>query len=511
MIIRTGSDSFASKWQTATQPRCLRSSVAAVVSSLMFSFVPLAGHAAGLGNISVFSSLGQPLRAEIEVTATREELSGMNARLASPSAFKQANVEYVTVLRDIKFTIDKGTNGRPVIKVKSHTPINEPFVDMLLELDWPTGRVLREYTFLLDPPELAPRNMAPVAPAKVANQPPINSSPDVATRSTPAADDGSREAAGTSAQALNRSAPDQQTGERASREVARGDTLLKIASQNRPDSVSLEQMLVGLWQANPKAFDGGNMNRLKVGAVLSIPDKATLEATAPKEARKIILAQATEWNAYRQKLSAETARGAAKEDQGQRDNVGKITAQVDEITTPATEAKDQVKVARLETVGSDEKAKAKQAEQDLITRNKALQETNDRIVTLEKNIADMQKLIALKNQQLASLQKSTAADPAPAETPTKPEQPSGAAQAAPEPALSSADKLAEPPTQQQAPNPGASPEIKRPTPPEAVQEASLVDELLESPLLLAAVASLLLLTLFAGYLVNKRRAESQTE
>ena len=97
----------------------LRSSVMAVASSLVLSGVPLAAHAAGLGRLVVFSALGQPLRAEIEVTATREELAGMKAQLASPETFKQAGLDYATALLNVRFSLDKRPNGQAVIRLTS--------------------------------------------------------------------------------------------------------------------------------------------------------------------------------------------------------------------------------------------------------------------------------------------------------------------------------------------------------------------------------------------------------
>ena len=114
----------------------MRSSVVAVATCLALSGVSLSAHAAGLGKLVVFSALGQPLRAEIDVTATREELADMKAQLASPETFKQAGLDYATTLLGIRFTLDKRPNGQAVIKLSSERPINDPFVDMLLELNW---------------------------------------------------------------------------------------------------------------------------------------------------------------------------------------------------------------------------------------------------------------------------------------------------------------------------------------------------------------------------------------
>jgi len=503
---------MVNKMNKVQKPLRLRSSMAAIVSCLAFSGLPQMGHAAGLGNIAVFSLLGQPLRAEVEVSATREELAGMTAQLASSSTFKQANVDYVASLSGIKFSMDKRPNGQSIIKLKSDRPINEPFVDLLLELNWPSGRLLREYTFLLDPPELTTKTVAPVTPAKAAKPPQISSASSPATRSSSMIDDEQRSKAQAQAKApeLNRKAQDQPAEERNSHAVKRGDSMQKIASATKPDGISLDQMLVGLWQANQQAFDGGNMNRLKVGQTLSIPDKATLEATSTKKARKMIAAQSADWNAYRQKLSTEAARGPAKEDVGQRDAAGKITAKVDDIAAPAAQSKDQLKVSRTGAAGANGGAKGKRSEEDLIARDKALQETNERIASLENNIAGMQKLIEMKDQQLAAFQKPTVTDPATPAAQLTPEQLASISPAAAGPAAPVAEKSAEGQLNPLEPKPVANPELKQLVPPAPVPEASLLDRLLGSPLILAACALLALLTLFAGYFLNKGRTGSQT-
>jgi pilus assembly protein FimV len=127
--------------------------------------------------LSVQSALGQPLRAEVEVTAVaRDEAPTLSVRLASQSAFRQANLEFNPALAQLRFDLDKRADGGYVVRITSLQPVNEPFLDVLLELTWATGRVLREYTVLLDPPSLRaqPEVLPPVAaqaPAPVAAAP----------------------------------------------------------------------------------------------------------------------------------------------------------------------------------------------------------------------------------------------------------------------------------------------------------------------------------------------------
>jgi len=269
----------------------LRTSALAVASTLVFAAAPWAtAEAAGLGRLKVLSALGQPLRAEVEVFASREELSGMKVQLAGPDEFKRAGVDYSSTLLGISFAVAKGQNGQPVIKLSSDRPINDPFVDLLLELNWPSGRLIRDYTFLLDPPDFASRAASaappavvtrPVAPARsVAEARPIEARP--AARAEPP-------------RPPLPAAPQGAAGAGGSYEVRRGDTLSKIARETQPAGVSLDQMLVALFRANQGAFDRGNMNRLRAGKILSIPDKGTLEAVSPDEARQVVLAQSSDW------------------------------------------------------------------------------------------------------------------------------------------------------------------------------------------------------------------------
>ena len=136
----------------------LKSLTSAVASAVLLA---ASANAAGLGKLTVLSSLGQPLRAEIELTAvSADEAGALVARLAPTDAFRSANIDFNPALMSLRFDVEQ-RSGKQVIKVSSSQPINEPFVDMLLELTWTGGRMVREYTFLLDPPDLQPEQGEP--------------------------------------------------------------------------------------------------------------------------------------------------------------------------------------------------------------------------------------------------------------------------------------------------------------------------------------------------------------
>jgi pilus assembly protein FimV len=391
-----------------------KTSLRATLIAATLAAMPLGVNAAGLGRISVMSALGQPLRAEIELTATADELGSMTAEVAAPTAFKDAGVAYAPAIGTIRMSVEK-RGKRSFLKLTSTKPINDPFVDMLVELNWSAGRLLREYTFLLDPPDMP----APAAAANVG-----------APVSKPVA---------RAARPIGRSAS-AEGGYR----VSRGDTLGKIAREYKPAGVSMDQMLIALYQANPEAFVGDNINRLRAGVILNVPDEQAVAAVPAGQARQQVIAHAADFNAYRNRVAArvaQTAPAAAME--STQSSTGKITAKVEEAPSPITESKDQVKVSKTETgapaSGGDSTAMAESArrlqalEEDIVARDKALAEANDRLAALEKNISELQQLIEMKNESLAALQQQ--AQTAPVVTPPAEAAPAPApVEAAPAPA-----------------------------------------------------------------------------
>jgi pilus assembly protein FimV len=379
----------------------------ALASCLALSGGGLPAEAAGLGKLLVFSALGQPLRAEIEVTATREELPEMKARLAPKEAFQRAGLDYVASLQNLHFIIEQRDNEQVVIKLLSTVPINDPFIDLLLELDWPTGRFVREVTFLLDPPE-APANSGALSGLSVVNLPEMPAAAAAAGRSEDVPLAAESDEAGEAVLALRARAREAlaREGESATevrelREVKRGDTLSKIARSIKPDGVSLEQMLVGLFRANQEAFDGANMNRLRAGKVLVIPKQPALETISTATAKKVVETQSADWNNYRKKLAAMVAQMPGKDAGGKQDDAGKITARVAEKELASVTARDQVKVSATDVESMKPGAAAKVSEEDLVAKEKALKEANERLVMLEKNVASLQKLLELKSMRLA--------------------------------------------------------------------------------------------------------------
>jgi len=413
---------------------------------------PLMANAAGLGKLSVTSSLGQPLTAEIELfSADKAELESLSATLASDQAFRDARVEYAPVLSTLRFSVEKKPNGKAVLKVSSSRPVNDPFIDMLVELSWASGRLVREYTLLLDPPGRAsPQTVAPVAvsiPTQAAPKPAaVKPAPAPQEQVTPAP--AAPKAPATAAAPK----PEPKPAAPDSVLVKRGDTLGSIASRVRPEGVSLEQTLLGLYRENAQAFDG-NLNRLKAGKTLSVPPADKVAAIPQKEAVRELKLQADDWRAYRQKLAGAVSEAPeAKAAPGEASS-GKITPTVEDRAKAAPESqKDVLKLSKVTpptaaaTAAKADEARALQdklraQEEDATAREKALKESGQRVATLEKQIQDMQKLVEMKEKaqiEAAAPEKAApapvaAAAPAPSEVKPEPVVPAvKAPEAAPE-------------------------------------------------------------------------------
>ncbi|WP_326857986.1 FimV/HubP family polar landmark protein [Noviherbaspirillum sp.] len=520
----------------------LKTVSAAVVSALIFSNA----YAAGLGKLTVLSSLGQPLRAEIELTSVgKDEAGALIAKLASPEAFKQANIELNPALLSLRFAIEQRAD-RQLIRVTSSQPLNEPFVDMLLELGGPSGRLVREYTFLLDPPDLRSSQSAQVSPIPVPAIPATRPLQSAVPAESPAASTRRAQPAPAAAAPRRDPAPvsDAAADAAGQYKVKAGDSLARIAGQLKPGGVSLDQMLVALYRENPDAFVGNNMNRLRAGQILSVPTAGTARSIPAGEARDLIIAQSADFNSYRNKLATQVAAsGAQRSAESGQTAAGKITAKVEEPATPAGDAKDKLKLSNAGKPASAPAATgAPVSAEELIARDKALAEANARVKELEKNLGEMQKLLELKNKSLADQQKQAEAAkpdakaPAANVTPAAPVPPVAAVspstkEAAPAasavqqtPAIAAQEKPAEAaapavtPPAEKTPPPAVAPASSKPPVPVVKTQAppppepSFVDDLLENPMTLPGVGLLLAgLGALGIYGVRRRKQQKQFE
>ena len=257
-------------------------------------------------------------------------------RVASPEAFRAAGLDYNPALTDVQITLQRRADGRYFLRLTSDRAVNDPFVDLILEATWASGRIVRDYTMLFDPPP-APAGAAPVAPRRAAARAaaPRRRAPPAprtgarrrgraaAHRAAPRRTSArSRAAAAGAAPAAARRRPRQR---RSRSPCSPGDTAGRIAAANKPANVSLDQMLVAMLRANPDAFVGGNVNRIKAGAVLDIPTRRQAGAIAAGEARRIVVAQSRDFNEFRRRLAETRPRPRGRRrPAGQRPAAGQV-------------------------------------------------------------------------------------------------------------------------------------------------------------------------------------------
>ncbi len=340
--------------------------------------LPLTAHALGLGKLTVESALGQPLSAKIELLpSSKEELDSVVAKVADPALYRQNNLQYQAALSRARITMERGANGEAYLRVSSPALMIEPYLDLMVEVNWSSGRVVRDYTFLLDPPG-TPTDVAqvePITPSRAGT---------AASRTQPAAT-----AAAPMAPAAPRATGDAYT-------VKRGDTLSKIAKDYKPETVTIDQMLVALFKSNQGAFEGANMNRLRSGAIITIPSAVDTSSTQAGEATQIVKVQSSDWRAYRDRVA-----GAAPmaDEAGGRVAGGKIGTTVEDKTPAVRPGSDQLKVSKDAGVG-----KGAGAAESSVAQAAALKEAQSRIADLEKTLKDLQRAVDLKNQTMAQLQ-----------------------------------------------------------------------------------------------------------
>jgi pilus assembly protein FimV len=408
-----------------------------ITVTLCMALVPISVLAAGLGKLNVLSGLGEPLKADIElISVTPEELSSITAAIASEEAYAIQGIEKPASHNTIKVDIAKNAAGTPILKLKSAQPISEPFLDMLIQVDWASGRLLREYTVLLDPPGYT--GEVDQQTAQTAQAPMVSAGESMPRDTEATQNNATSDSMATAPLTVKKTSKKNKVkpvadvtsqdvmlaGDASGQEhlTQSGDTLGKIAREMKPEGISLEQMLVGLYQSNPDAFQSNNMNRLKVGQIIRPPSEEALNAITRKEASSEIKVQTADWNAYRNKLAGMVADAAPTDSEASAQSAGgKIKSAAEDKSLPAASGlKDVVKLSAGDATAAKASAENVKSLQDKITalqeeataREKSVKEAQDRTASLEKQIEDMQKLLAMKNGAMADLQKQAEAQAA---------------------------------------------------------------------------------------------------
>lgn len=372
--------------------------------------LPMAvAHAAGLGKLTLNSALGQPLNAEIDiVTTTSDEIASLKANIAAREAFAQAGINYEPNFATFKISLESRANGSPYLKLTSPLAVNDPFLNILVELSWASGRILREYAVLLDPAESNTQNIVAPSVSSTPKQAPLSDSTDVSIDKR--TDSKKSQTSPTKNSQRTTSRPTNQQSDTYG-PVVRGDTLSSIARQVLPAGVDLNQMLVALHRANRDAFIENNMNLLRVGAVLKIPEKNEVASIDKSTARAEIRMQVEDWHKYQARVAAISGQSSTQVDVRQSDQ-GKITTSVDRKSTSAqTSAKEVLRLSSAQQLDKDGKVidsnfadRLRMMEEDAIARNLALKEANERVAMLEKSIENMKHLLEMKDSMLAQAQ-----------------------------------------------------------------------------------------------------------
>ena len=368
-----------------------RLKVKPLLMALCLVLMPFSGFAAGLGKLTVSSSLGEPFKAEIEVlSVSADEIDSLVATMASEETYLAQGITRLSIHSNIEVELSQNPDGSPILKLHSSQPVADSFLDMLIQLDWASGRLLREYSVLLDPPDFKKPNDD--------TSPLPNALPSTVDSDQPVAHISESIVADTETFTTKP-----------------GDNLNDIAKQLQVDGVSLEQMLVGLFDNNKQAFIQGNMNRLKVGKIIKVPSHDTLVAINDHQAKQLLQVHTENWKAYKSSLASQVASAPNPLELDQKQNVsGKITGAADENAPSKTGTQNIVKLSagvKEPTNPSKEmEAKLTMLQEENTAQAKSLKEAQDRTANLEKQIADMRKLLALNSQVMADLQKNTVAN-----------------------------------------------------------------------------------------------------
>jgi len=429
--------------------------------------LPGISHALGLGDVHLNSPLNAPLDAEIElVNATPEDLATLDAKLATKDTFARYGLDWPPFMASVTVTRDRGANGGQVLRIKSTESVTEPFLTLLIEATWARGRLVREYTVLLDPPVFAPNSVAAApVPAPAVSQ---GQSTGQIERPAP--------------QEAPTAAPPPAAGGGDSYEVRRGDSLSAIARRLSASSGQrTDQLMVSIYRGNAGAFEG-DMNRLRAGAVLRIPAGDEVAAVSPTEARDEI----------RRNVGSYAASSGSS-------NAGRLRL------VPPSES------AASPGSGSDNSAEVSQLQGRVRDLEGQLTESKRMLELRNTELADLQAKLAASQQRAAAAQ--PAPTPAPVETPATTPEPAPAA--TPEPATpEAAAPQAVEPTPEPAATPAETPAAKpakkpKRTTDETASEGgpSILDSILEYWWALAGIVVLLLAMVFMKSRGKRKHAD----
>lgn len=472
-----------------------RGRASAILLSFLAAAIAPQSWGLGLGEIELDSALNQEFRATIELfDADGLEPGEILVSLGSSEDFERVGVERFFFLTGLDFKVGVGPNGDPRIEISSSRPITEPYLNFLVEVLWPNGRLLKEYTVLLDPPTFS-EAAAPAVSAPAQNRTAGNAGR--VQRVEPASGSGTRVQMAPREDTANRPSPlDQGRSADEYGMTDRSDTLWSIASRTRPsDSVNVQQTMLAIVELNPDAFINGNINLLKAGYVLKLPTEAQASARSAAQALGEVARHDEEWRAYTrgEPLGEMIADRSPAPVQSTADQTSELRSPVDASagTTPANAAEASDGELRIVAedgdsttgVGADAGSLAAALEQT----DKLGLKVEELTYALEHEkqlasdeIAVRERQIEVKDQQIAELQAQLAAARAAA---------------------------------QQAPtNPGTAPAAEEPTPQSQNQSTQAnATPWWQSPMVMYGGAGVLVLLLVGGMIAQRKRRAAEEE
>lgn len=380
--------------------------------------------ALGLGQIQVRSQAGQPLLAEIPIVSSDpSELDNLQARLASPETFRRIGLPPPQgIVSDLQFAVALDARGQPVIRVTSAVPVQEPLLSFLVEVDWGQGRLVREYSALLDAPRtvsapVQPPIQAPAIPpsntiVRPAQSPLATADPDpgpepIPEPETPVESDAVAAAPAPALPApVPPPAPASDYGP-----VQAGETLGRIAARLAPAGYTHNQTMLALLRANPQAFIGDNINLVREGAVLRMPQDEALSQYTAAEATAVVRAQISRWREMRAPAPQPEAAGEAANRAGSTAGAPRVADARLEIVPPSQGSGQRAGTrSGIETGGEGEmlRQELQQTRETLAARNAEVEELKARVADLEQLQQQQQQLISLKDSELAAVQQRLA-------------------------------------------------------------------------------------------------------
>lgn len=475
--------------------------------AVSFALLPGNALALALGKLNTLSHMGERLNAEIDILdVAASDLQGLRATVGSPDVFQASGIEFNPGLLGTEVNLQKRADGRYYFKVSTPNAINDPFINLVIVVNWPSGRIVRDYSLLLDPPDANKLNPTVVTAPVIASNTNSNNvvaapvQAQVQSQATAVEKEVSAlSKAGTGKKKPIKYSPEEGDTTPDRIKVQAGMTASEIGAANRLSGLSLDQMLVALLKGNPQAFIDGNVNRMRTGAVLALPKSQDASSTSKADAKQMIAAQSYDFEQYKRKLAGlaplNEAVAAKRQSSGLVES--KVTEKKADANTPD----------KLLLSNAAKDAKSKEA---AIAKQLQAKEDAARLATLSKNIKDLNKLGAAAGSSTATNPSASASSSVKSATPevavgatASPAASAMVAQTASASASASAS-AAESVATPRKPASAVAPIAVPPT-----EEPGLLDSLSDNPLLLPAGAALI--AILGGWAWYRQRQRKKDE